>query len=303
MTFKNILVALDGSSSSQLAADYGFWLATNLGASLSAQHVVDPRLVDLFIEPEFGEELGFGISVDTSDKVFNALRKIGSVILNLYATEAASRGLKTTTFLAEGYVAEEIVKYGDKFDLIILGHRGKGKRSMPSRMMLGSMAERVALNAGVPVLIARQPVDKVKQILVAYDGSEPARGALLMAENLAKNTGARLKAVTIVTSDQNKAESKFLVEEGERFLREYSDKDVFAIEEGAVTNTLLGYAEDTNSLLVLGAYGFTNPDRNVLGSTTTAVIREAKSSVLVFRPKRTHIKEKTQEVLKQTVRR
>lgn len=303
MTFKNILVALDGSSSSQLAADYGFWLATNLGATVSAQHVVDPRLVELFIEPEFGEELGFGISIETSDKVFNALRKIGSVILNLFATEAAGRGLKTTTFLDEGYVAEEIVKYGDKFDLIIVGHRGKGKRAMPSRMMLGSMAERVAINAGVPVLIARQPVDKIKNILVAYDGSEPARGALLMAESLAKNTGATLKAITIVTSDQNKAEAKFLVEEGERFLREYSDKDVFSIEEGAITNTLLGYAEATNSLLVLGAYGFKDADSNVLGGTTTAVIRQAKSSVLVFRPKRVHRKESTKELLKQTVKR
>ena len=66
MTFKNILVALDGSSSSQLAADYGFWLATNLGASLSAQHVVDPRLVDLFVEPEFGEELEIATGASTS---------------------------------------------------------------------------------------------------------------------------------------------------------------------------------------------------------------------------------------------
>jgi nucleotide-binding universal stress UspA family protein len=302
MTFKNILVALDGSSSSQLAADYGFWLATNLGASLSAQHVVDPRLVDLFVEPEFGEELGFGYSVDTSEKIFNALRKIGAVILNLFATEAAGRGLKTTTFLDEGYVAEEIVKYGDQFDLLVIGHRGKGKRPLPARMMLGSMAERVAINAGVPVLIARQPVDRIKQILVAYDGSEPARGALLMAEDLAKNTGARLKAVTIVNSDQNKAEAKFLVEEGERFLRGYSEKDVFSIEEGAITNTLLGYADDTNSLLVLGAYGFKDADCNVLGSTTTAVIRQAKSSVLIFRPKHVHKKAKTRELLKEVAR-
>src|SRR6516162_7409163 len=176
MTFKNILVALDGSSNSQLAAEYGFWLASNLGASLAGQHVVDPRLVDLFIEPEFAEELGFGTSVETSEKVFSALRKIGKVVLDLFAREAASRGIKITTFLDEGYVADELVKYGDQFDLLIMGHRGKGRRTLPSRLMLGSIAERVAINADVPILIAVQPVTRVKQILVAYDGSEPARG-------------------------------------------------------------------------------------------------------------------------------
>lgn len=301
MTFKKILVALDGSSNSQIAADYGFWLASNLGASLVGQHVVDPRLVDLFIEPEFAEELGFGVSVDTSEKVFAALRKIGKVILNLFASEAANRGLKVTTFLDEGYVAEEIVKYSDKCDLVIVGHRGKGKRAVPSRLMLGSMAERVAVNADVPVLIAVQPVSRIKQILVAYDGSEPARGALLMAENLAKNTGAKLKAVTIVTSDQNKAEAEFLVEQGESYLKEYAAESVFTIEEGAISNTLLGYANKTDSLLVLGAYGFKNPDSNVLGSTTTKVIREAKSSVLVFRPTRARHKGTVDNNLKQVI--
>lgn len=286
MTFKKMLVALDGSMNSQIAAEYGFWLASNLGASLAGQHVVDPRLVDLFIEPEFAEELGFGVSVETSEKVFCALRRIGKVILDLFATQAAGKGLKTTTFLDEGYVAEEIIKYGDNFDLLIIGHRGKGKRAVPSRLMLGSMAERVAVNADVPVLIAVQPVAKIKQILVAYDGSEPARGALLMAENLAKNTGAKLKAVTIVASDQNKAEAEFLVEEGEKFLREYSGEDVFSIEEGSITGTLLSYASNTDSLLVLGAYGFKNPDSNVLGSNTSKIIRETKSSVLIFRPRK-----------------
>jgi nucleotide-binding universal stress UspA family protein len=300
MTFKNILVALDGSQNSQIAAEYGFWLASNLGASLAGQHVVDPRLVDLFIEPGFAQELGFGESIATSEKVFMALRKVGKVILNLFANQAATRGLKITTFLDEGYVAEEIIKYGKQFDLLVIGHRGKGARALPTRIMLGSMAERVAVEAEVPVLIAVKPVSEVKQILVAYDGSEPARGALLMAENLAKNTDRKLKAITIVTSDQNKAETKFLVEQGESYLREFSAEDVFAIEEGSVTNTLLGYASNTKSLLVLGAYGYTNADTNVLGSTTAGVIRNTQSSVLIYRP--IHAKKaRESESLKQVV--
>ncbi|MBZ0187782.1 MAG: universal stress protein, partial [Candidatus Obscuribacterales bacterium] len=93
MPFRNILVAVDGSEYSQNAADYAFWLATELSAELVAQHVVDPRLVDLFVAPEFGEELGFSVAADTEDKVFRAIKKIGNVILELFVKEAKGRGI------------------------------------------------------------------------------------------------------------------------------------------------------------------------------------------------------------------
>ena len=35
MTFNKILVALDGSKNSQIAAEYGFWLASDLEAQLT----------------------------------------------------------------------------------------------------------------------------------------------------------------------------------------------------------------------------------------------------------------------------
>ncbi len=288
MTFKKILVALDGSKNSQNAADYGFWLATKLGAELAGQHVVDPRLVDLFVEPEFAEELGFSQSIETSSKVFAALRRIGKVILDLFSKEAAGRGFKTTTFLDEGYVVEEILKYAEEFDLLVMGHRGRAQQKMPATLLLGSVAERVVVGSDVPVLITVQPLDQIKQILVAYDGSEPSRGALLMAENLAKKTDSKLKAVTVIPSEQHRQEAKLIREQGESFLREYWIEEVFSIKEGAVSSTLLDYAGSSNSLLVLGAYGFKDPDRNVLGSTTTKVLRETKTSVLVYKPIASH---------------
>lgn len=43
MTFNKILVALDGSKNSQIAAEYAFWLASNLDAELAGQHVVEAK--------------------------------------------------------------------------------------------------------------------------------------------------------------------------------------------------------------------------------------------------------------------
>lgn len=284
MIFENILVALDGSKNSQIAAEYAFWIAGKLDSNLVGQHVVDPRLVDLFIEPEFGEELGLSVSVDTSERVVNALSKIGKVILDRFSLEAKGRGIDVSTKLSEGHTVEEILKYAAQFEMLIVGHRGRGEKELPGRIILGSVAERIVVGADLPVLIAVQPVDQIDEVLVAYDGSEASRGALLMAENFAKNTGSTLKAMVVVHESETMGGAKVLVEEGEKYLREYWPQDVFNVKKGNVTSTLLEAAEKSNSLLVLGAYGYKSPDQNVLGSTTTKVIRETRRSVLVFRP-------------------
>lgn len=284
MPFKKILVALDGSKYSQIAAEYGFWLSSGLDASLAGQHVLDPRMIDLFIAPEFAEALGFGRSVDTSEKVFAAMRRIGKVILELFATEAIARGIKTTTFLAEGYIVEEILKNANDFDLTILGHRGHGEKQLPSELLLGSVAEKLASACSTPVLVTAQKISEIKQILVAYDGSEPARGALLMAEALAKSTNSKLKAITVASSPKYTNDAQLIVEQGHGYLRDEWKEEVFCIKEGAIAPTILNYAHSTDSLLVVGAYGFNNPDDNVLGSTTSNIIRHTQSTVLIYKP-------------------
>jgi nucleotide-binding universal stress UspA family protein len=283
MAFKDILVALDGSEYSQLAADYAMWLASEFDCDISAQHVVDPRIVDFFIAPEFGEELGFSEAIDTSEKVFRAVKKIGTVILDLYSKEAVGRGLKANTFLDVGHIVDEVSKRAEKHDLLVIGHRGKGHKKGPSHLMTGSVAERVILSTNKPVLVAIDPVDHLDQFLVAYDGSEASIGALLAAERLAMETRKGLEALMVVSSSDHMAEARLTVEQGEKYLREYHSKDTFSIKEGPHAKTLMDHARATNSLLVLGAYGFNKEDDTVLGSTATYIVRRTKSSILVFR--------------------
>lgn len=283
MSFKSILVALDGSEYSDISAHYAFWLAKELGANLSAQHVIDPRIVDLFIAPEFAEELGFNESVETSEKVYRALRKIGQVILDLFSKEAFARDLKITEFLDIGYVVDEIINRSNVHDLVIVGHHGKGLKKLATELTIGSVAERVAIRSKKSVLVSINPVKKLNQILVAYDGSEPARGALLMAEQLAIATGKELKAMTVATPGEKKAEAVLTAEQGESYLRAIADRNIFLVREGHPAKTLIDYASVTGSLLVLGAYGFKEPDHTVMGSTTTYAIRHATTSLLIYR--------------------
>jgi len=302
MPFQKILVALDGSKNSQTAAEYGFWLGSNLDAELAGMHVVDPRLVDYFIEPEFGEELGFTSAVETSEKVFIALRKIGKTILDLFSREAEERKAKAKIFLSEGHVLEEILKRSEDFDVLVVGHRGRYEHKLPTRILLGSLADRLAREAKIPVLISRQPVSEVKQVLVAFDGSEASLGALLMAENLAKMTNLPLHAVTVATTPQHHAEAQLTLEKGESYLREYWTHNVFSLAEGPPAHTILKEAQHS-SLLVVGAYGYDNKDQNVLGRTAASLINHSHSSILIFRPNASgHRAERKKESSKQLIK-
>lgn len=276
-------MAVDGSEYSQNAADYAFWLATELSAELVAQHVVDPRLVDLFVAPEFGEELGFSVAADTEDKVFRAIKKIGNVILELFVKEAKGRGISVESHLDIGHIVEEVVKRSRGLDLVVMGHKGKGAKQAPSNLMTGSVAERVVLSSYAPVLVAVSPLRDVEQLLVAYDGSEAARGALLAAEQLARETSKKLRALTVIAEGESEVQAKLTIEQGEPYLREYHNSDVFQIEKGPHAQTLMDYAKNNKSLLIMGAYGFKQVDEMVLGTTAAQVVRNSQTSVLVFK--------------------
>jgi len=282
MPFKKILVAVDGSACSQLAIDYALSLGTAMNSLVTGVHVIDPRLMDLFIAPEFAEALGFATSVSSSEAVFAALTKIGNVLLDLFKKQAKGK-VEAETLLSVGWIAEEIVRHGDAQDLIVIGHHGKGERQKPVSTIIGSVAERVAVFSKKPVLVASHALAEVRNILIAFDGSEPARGALLLGQALAQKTGRPLKAIVVAKSENQMSEARLTLEQGLTLLKQNRNEDTFAIEIGKTSEVILEYADGSRALLIIGAYGYGTAEDNVLGSTTTSVIRKARTSVLIYR--------------------
>lgn len=282
MPFRKILVAVDGSECSQFAVDYSIWLASNLEASLTGLHVIDPRLADLFIAPQFGETLGFNVDSETVHKVTHALEEIGSRVLELFTMQVATAG-KVSTELRQGLLVPEIINRANLHNLIILGHHSQKNLPPIADVMLGSVAERVAIGSKVPVLICADSVSDVQEIVVAFDGSEPSRGALLLGNSLATATGKKLHALTVVLSDSHRNEAIITVEQGRAVLKLTDSENVFSTLYGPTTETILEYVQRRNALLIVGAYGFRTPEQNVLGSTTTSLIRRAKTSILLYR--------------------
>ena len=145
--YRRILVAVDGSGTSQLALAQGIELAKEPQARLRLIHVVD----------ETGSEHRAGA---TPNDFWRAARKAGERVLEEAKARAQKAGVEPETKLLEirtlgalvRRVASSIVAEAERWeaDLIVIGTHGR--RGL-SKLVLGSTADGVVRTAGRPVLL------------------------------------------------------------------------------------------------------------------------------------------------------
>lgn len=149
--FKRILVAVDGSPTSNRGYKVAVDLAKSIGAKLVVLHVIDERAVGIglsasgFVAPAYVED------------VIAALRDAGRKVLAKAQREAQAKGQAIDAHLVESLgngVAQTILAQAkkQKADLVVLGTHGR--RGL-ARVVVGSDAETVLREAAVPVLLVR----------------------------------------------------------------------------------------------------------------------------------------------------
>lgn len=140
LMYKHILVPVDGSACSDLAAQHALALAQAMQSKLTFLHVVDvSRLIAL------GPD-----AVVVDDRA--DLEATGRETLAHWQAESQSRGVKADTELLSGVPAECILARADECDAIVMGTHG---RTGMRRVLLGSVAEHVLHHAKCPVIVTR----------------------------------------------------------------------------------------------------------------------------------------------------
>lgn len=144
--YKHILVAVDGSDTSNLALREAVRLAKELQALLRIVHVVEE--VTLNIDAEF-----------VMDAYQEAMRKTGEEVLRKAESAARESGIKAETKLLEietlGHrITDMIVEEAQSWpaDLIVLGTHG---RRGFNHLLMGSVAEGIVRISPKPVLLIR----------------------------------------------------------------------------------------------------------------------------------------------------
>jgi nucleotide-binding universal stress UspA family protein len=136
--YRTVVLATDGSAGADVAADHAIALAAGETATLHVLHAVDVSAVPLD---------------DHSAALLTALEETGREAVETVARRARDAGVTDVVEAVErGPAHRRIVDYaGDHdADLVVVGTRG---RTGLSRMLLGSVAERVVRTADRPVLV------------------------------------------------------------------------------------------------------------------------------------------------------
>jgi nucleotide-binding universal stress UspA family protein len=140
MPFEQILVAIDGSDSSDRA----------FAKALELAELAKARLTALAIE---GPLPAYAATVGEVDEVKREKDIFFTALAARARDQAREAGIELEVELRAGHAAEVISEFAATggFDLVVLGHRGHFLRDH----LLGSTADRVAEHAPCPVMIVR----------------------------------------------------------------------------------------------------------------------------------------------------
>jgi len=145
MAFDRILVPTDGSEFTRSAIRTAIDLAKISGGRIVAMYVIDQTL---FVNAPMDSAIS---------SVYSILKKEGNDAVGFVREEGEKQGVKVDTLVLDGSPVKTIVENSGEYDLIVMGTLG---RTGMSKLLMGSVAEKVVRHSKCPVMIARSEGDK-----------------------------------------------------------------------------------------------------------------------------------------------
>jgi nucleotide-binding universal stress UspA family protein len=145
--YERILVPTDGSAAARAAVEHAVDLASRYDATVHALYVVDIEATNLALGTEQVERLRRG-KLDEMPE----LRARADDATDYVAEVAAGDGVPVEEHVRVGYPARSIRAFVEEngVDLVVMGSHG---RSGLSKVLLGSVSEKVLRGTRVPVLV------------------------------------------------------------------------------------------------------------------------------------------------------
>lgn len=210
-------------------------------------------------------------------------------------------GLNARTALPHGDVAEGLVAEAGRqgADLIAIATHGRGGLT---RLVLGSVAERVLARSPIPVLVLRadeSPIARLRTLLVPTDGTAGSATAVAIARDIATMTKARVVLLQVVEPLPRWGQGWEVAPGWEEEARQSAQRFLDWLARGlighgvaakgraalgAVPRTIAAEAtKEGADLIVMATHALTGTRRALLGSVADAVVRTAARPVLLVR--------------------
>lgn len=289
MAYRKVLVPLDGSELAERAIPYAKTIAKTKGSEL----------------------ILFTVSLAMVEQMDRPMK----AYLELNAKELQSQGIKTSTTITYGNIADEIVGFADKdkIDLIIISTHGY---SGIKRWVLGSVARKVLYGTCAHVLLIKSKAPKAsqvefKKVLLPLDGSPFSEIPIPSVEELLKGTEAEI-VLTVISepplvpsygdhpinptwkrhqatlwADMQQQASEYLKELEAKIERRGAKVKSHVIpgELGKVAESIMQVAQNENvDLIAMATHGRAGASRWVYGSVANRIVEQSVQPLLLIRP-------------------
>jgi uncharacterized protein len=269
--FSKLLVCTDSSPSSPGVINAGLEVGRLTSAKL--------RLLEVVMSPLYPDQL------PTSLEQIRVREEDVRGRLEPYQASAAEAGVdlevrvRTSGTAYEGILGEA---EKDQSGLIVMGRKGATRLS---RLLMGSVAERVIGLSGCSVLIVmRNAVLNLKRILLAHDGSEYGEAAWREVIYLAKLAKSEVVAVSVARDDRREIDCKLVLQHLEASAARHGIPLQSVFLKGRPFEKIIETAKGEQvGLVAMGSHGRTGFARLFMGSVTERVIGTVGCPVLVVK--------------------
>lgn len=300
-----LMLAYDGSSSSDVARDLVARLPLPVGSAITMVTALEPSL-----PPFVGA--GFALPAEPSAAADEQLLADLRAMLDEAALPLRTADRQVEVRIVRGRPASALLDEAIAMrpDLLVAGSRGHGALAS---MLIGSVSAELVDHAPCPVLVARHP--RVERLVVGVDGSPSGDGALALLQRWPLFAGQPATVVTVSEPSvdwagpigpsmypawvharrpaaERRAELEANAARATEQLARAGMAAAFELREGDPAEQLIAAAEVVGAdLIVVGSRGLSTIPRLLLGSVARKVLLHAPQSVLVVREPRERVGE------------
>lgn len=282
MAKTNVIACIDGTDVSTAVSDYAAWSSLQLEAPLILLHVLDKSAYPV------KSNLSGNIGLDSRETLQQELAELdekrgrlaleqGRIMLEAARQRALADGIgNPIVHQRHGDLLDSLLAIEQDTRLLVLGKHDENLGAH-----VGSRLETLVRSLHRPMLVCASDFRKPERVMIAFDGSDTTHKAVDMVAGSPLFRGMPCH-VLLIGADTPANRSQL---EWARHTLESSEFTVTtALRQGDVEQTLCDYRrEHAVDILVMGAYGHSVIRRFLVGSTTTAVIRNAQIPVLLLR--------------------
>jgi len=283
-----VLACIDESRYAASVSDFARWSAERMDAQLSLLHVIPhPPGGKVEAEQNLSGTIGFGARTRLLDELaeLDARRarlavEHGRHLLSA-AVERLGAGESTSieTRQRHGELVDALAALESETRMFVVGKRGADTETEHGH--LGGHLEQIIRALHRPILIAQQSFAAPSRFLFAHDGSDTARRGVRMVAGSPLLRGIPCHIVAVGADPGRYTEP---LEDARRVFTDAGFEVTTAVVPGEPETALPAYEADHDiDLVIMGAYGHSRVHRFFLGSTTTAMIRSCKVSLMVIR--------------------